>query len=148
MDKRDDALDSAALSAGFFRHLNGGLMDAGDLAAMGLNSIMGQGMIGNAQNSLMGGAIANGSVSNAQQAAWNAATLARSPQVAKSVYPDKDHKPRLNMSLSIVQADNGFIVNIQGAPYTDPAPHIAPTIEDICNIITAQLASRMLDRTE
>lgn len=123
-------------------------MDAGDLAAMGLNSIMGQGMISNAQNSLMGsGAIANGSVSNAQQAAWNAATLARSPQVTKS-YPYKENKPRVEMNLKIVQAENGFIVSLANHYGEVLEPHIAVTIEDICTIITSQLASRMLDRTE
>lgn len=125
-------------------------MDAGDLAAMGLNSIMGQGMIGNAQNSLMGSGLGIGNA--AQAASWNTATATNA---SKSLGPQtlssgqyKEYKPRLTMSLSIMQADNGFVVNIQGAPYTDPAPHIAVTIEDICNIITAQLASRMLDRTE
>jgi hypothetical protein len=111
---------------------------------MGLNSIMGQGMISNAQNSLMGGSIANGAISNAQQASWNAAQLAQ----AKSSYPYKENKPRVSMELSIIQADNGFIVNIGEEQYTGRTPHVAMTIEDVCTIITSQLASRMLDRTE
>jgi hypothetical protein len=113
---------------------------------MGLNSIMGQGMIGNAANSLIGnGAIAGGSISNAQQAAWNTAQLAHT---TKSSYPYKENKPRVSMELSIIQADNGFIVNIGEEQYTGRTPHVAMTIEDVCTIITSQLASRMLDRTE
>jgi hypothetical protein len=141
MDKSDDALDSAALSAGFFKRINGGRMDTGDMAAMGLNSIMGQGMIGNAQNSLMGNA--------AQQASWNAAQInANPPLIVKSSYPYKENKPRVSMQLDIVQADNGFIVNIGEEPFSGRTPHVALTIEDICTIITSQLASRMLDRAE
>lgn len=145
MDESSDALDSAVYAAELCRRINGGDMDTGDIATMGLNSMMGQGIIGNAQNSLMGSGLGIGSA--AQQASWNAATTSAAPRTL-TARPDKEYKPRLNMSLSIVQADNGFIVNIQGAPYTDPAPHIAATIEDICTIITSQLASRMLDRTE
>lgn len=108
-------------------------MDTGDMAAMGLNSIMGQGMIGNAQNSLMG----------------NAAQInANPPLIVKSSYPYKENKPRVSMQLDIVQADNGFIVNIGEEPFSGRTPHIAVTIEDICTIITSQLASRMLDRSE
>ena len=116
---------------------------------MGLNSIMGQGIIGNAANSLMGsGAIANGSISNAQQAAWNTAMLSQGPQVTKSSYPYKENKPRVSMHLDIIQADNGFIVNIDDGKFVERVPHVALTIEDVCTIITSQLASRMLDRTE
>jgi hypothetical protein len=60
----------------------------------------------------------------------------------------KREKPRVSMQLDIVQADNGFIVNIGEEPFTGRSPFIAATIEDICTIITSQLASRMLDRTE
>lgn len=140
MDESSDALDSAVYAAELYNQIQQEQM-------MGLNSVMGQGIIGNANNSMMGSGLGIGNA--AQQATWNAAHTAQlGPQVIKSMYPDKQYKPRLNMSLSIVQADNGFIVNIQGAPYTDPAPHIATTIEDICTIITSQLASRMLERTE
>lgn len=143
MEESSDALDSAVYAAELCRRINGG-----DLS-MGLNSIMGQGMISNAANSLMGsGAISNGSISNAQQAAWNAATLAQGAQITKSSYPYKENKPRVSMQLDIVQADNGFIVNIGDEQFSGRTPHIAVTIEDICTIITSQLASRMLDRTE
>lgn len=141
MDESSDALDSAVYAAELYNQIR-------QEQVMGLNSIMGQGMIGNAANSLIGnGAIASGSISNAQQAqAWNnAATLAHT---TKSSYPFKENKPRVNMELNIVQADNGFIVNIGEDPFTGRTPHIAATIEDICTIITSQLASRMLDRTE
>jgi len=142
MDESSDALDSAVYAAELYNQIRQEQM-------MGLNSVMGQGMIGNAANSLIGnGAIAGGSISNAQQAAWNAATLAQSPMVTKSSHPYKENKPRVSMELSIIQADNGFIVNIGEEQYTGRTPHVAMTIEDVCTIITSQLASRMLDRTE
>ena len=50
------------------------------------------------------------------------------------------------MQLDIVQADNGFIVNIGDDHFGGRTPHIAVTIEDVTTIITSQLASRMLDR--
>ena len=133
MDESSDALDSAVYSAGLYNQ-------ARQEQAMGLNSIMGQGMISNAQNSLMG----SGSISNAQQqAAWNHAHLVKQPHVTLG-----QHKPRVSMQLDIVQADNGFIVNIGEEPYSGRTPFVATTIEDVCTIITSQLASRMLDRTE
>ena len=139
MDESSDALDSAVYAAELYNQIRQEQM-------MGLNSIMGQGMIGNAANSLIGnGAIAGGSISNAQQAAWNTAQLAHT---TKSSYPYKENKPRVSMELSIIQADNGFIVNIGEEQYTGRTPHVAMTIEDVCTIITSQLASRMLDRTE
>lgn len=139
MEESSDALDSAVYAAELYNQIKQEQM-------MGLNSIMGQGMISNAQNSLMGsGGISNGSISNAQQAAWNAATLAHT---TKPSYPYKENKPRVSMELSIIQADNGFIVNIGEEQYTGRTPHVALTIEDICTIITSQLASRMLDRSE
>lgn len=142
MDESSDALDSAVYAAELYNQIR-------QEQVMGLNSVMGQGMIGNSANSLMGNSgISNGSISNAQQAAWNAATLAQSPMVTKSSYPYKENKPRLSMELSIIQADNGFIVNIGEEQYTGRTPHVAMTIEDVCTIITSQLASRMLDRTE
>ena len=145
MDESSDALDSAVYAAELYNQI---LEDR----IMGLNSMMGQGMIGNAQNSLIGnGAIAGGAISNTQQATWNAVAsqnAAALGHVTKSSYPYKENKPRLSMELSIIQADNGFIVNIGEEQYTGRTPHVAMTIEDVCTIITSQLASRMLDRTE
>lgn len=142
MDESSDALDSAVYAAELYNQIQQEQM-------MGLNSIMGQGMIGNAQNSLMGsGGISNGSISNAQQASWNAATLAQGPQVTKSLYPYKENKPRVEMNVKITQAENGFIVSLANHYGDVLEPHIAVTIEDICTIITSQLASRMLDRAE
>lgn len=142
MDESSDALDSAVYAAELYNQIQQEQM-------MGLNSIMGQGMIGNAQNSLMGsGGISNGSISNAQQAAWNAATLAQGPKVTKSSYPYKENKPRVEMNVKITQAENGFIVGLANHYGEMLEPHIAVTIEDVCTIITSQLASRMLDRTE
>jgi hypothetical protein len=135
MEESSDAIDAAIYAAALYNQKQE--------QAMGLNSIMGQGMIGNAQNSLMGSGLGIG----AQQAApWNnAATPAH---ITKSQYADRDAKPRVSMNVKIVQAENGFIVTL-GNHYGDLVdPHIAVTIEDICTIITSQLASRMLDRAE
>lgn len=141
MDESSDALDSAVYAAEFFKRINGGDLD------MGLNSIMGQGIIGNAANSLMGtGGMSNGAISNAQQAQWNAAQQPLVQRTNPSA-PYKENKPRLSMNVNIVQADNGFIVHV-GEMYTDTTPHIAATIEDVCTVITSQLASRMLERVE
>ena len=142
MDESSDALDSAVLSAEYLRRINGG-----DL--MGLNSIAGQGMIGNAQNSLMGQGIGSGAISSAQMntAIANAPLMQRTIPSMSSMPYERD-RSRLNLTLQIVQADNGFIINISDVPYTEPTPHIATTIEDICTIITSQLASKMLERTE
>ena len=139
MDESSDALDSAVYAAELYNRIKQEQM-------MGLNSIMGQGIISNAANSLMGSsAISNGSISNAQQAAWNAATLANT---TKPFQLYKDNKPRVDMHLKITQAENGFIVSV-ASNYGDVLePHIAVTIEDVCTIITSQLASRMLDRSE
>ena len=116
---------------------------------MGLNSIAGQGMIGNAQNSLMGQGIGSGAISSAQMntAIANAPLMQRTIPSMSSMPYERD-RSRLNLTLQIVQADNGFIINISDVPYTEPTPHIATTIEDICTIITSQLASKMLERTE
>jgi len=144
MDESSDALDSAVYSAELYNQI---LEDR----IMGLNSMMGQGMIGNSANSLMGGSIANGM--SAQQASWNAAQNAKvlnTPLVQRTNLsaPYKENKPRVNMELTIVQADNGFIINIGDDHFTGRTPHVAMTIEDVCTIITSQLASRMLDRSE
>lgn len=132
MEESSDALDSAVYAAELYNQIR-------QEQAMGLNSIMGQGMISNAQNSLMGSSLGIG----AQQAhAWNNANTVAAPQIYKR------EKSRVSMQLDIVQADNGFVVNIGEEPYMGRSPFIAATIEDICTIITSQLASRMLDRSE
>jgi hypothetical protein len=135
MEESSDALDSAVYAAELYNQIKQEQM-------MGLNSIMGQGMIGNAQNSLMGsGAIAGGSISNAQQAAWNTAQLSQATR--REVRTD-----RIEMHVKILQAENGFIVSVCNSYGDVLSPHIAPTIEDVNTVITSQLASRMLDRTE
>lgn len=149
MDESSDALDSAVYAAELYNQIQQEQM-------MGLNSIMGQGMIGNAQNSLMGSGLgigSNGAVSNAQQAALNVAAMHNTattlgPKIIKSSYPYKENKPRVEMNVKITQAENGFIVSLANHYGEVLEPHIAVTIEDVMTIITSQLASRMLDRTE
>lgn len=71
-------------------------------------------------------------------------TIANTPLVMKTA----GYNPRLELHLSIMQADNGFVINI-GTEYGSRADiHIATTIEEVTNIITSQLASRMLDRVK
>ncbi len=77
------------------------------------------------------------------------AAISNTPLVMKtSLGPDRIIRSKVELSLNIIQAENGFIVHI-GHHYgglTDV--HIAATLEDVNTIITSQLASRMLDRTE
>ena len=109
------------LSAATQRQINGGLMNSGMAGALG--------------NAVQGSVLSN-----------NTATISNSPLVMKT--PDRNYRSKVELSLNIVQAENGFIVHV-GNHYgglTDV--HIAATLEDVNTIITSQLASRMLDRTE
>jgi hypothetical protein len=94
-----------------------------------------QGMLAGAQPSL----VSNNTVGQ----------IANTPLVARtSLGSDRTYRSKVELSLQIIQAENGFIVHI-GNHYgglTDA--HIAATLEDVNTIITSQLASRMLDRTE
>jgi len=77
----------------------------------------------------------------------NATISPQAPLVSKRYMPDT-YSSRLEMNLSIVQADNGFVVNV-GNEYGSRADvHIAKTIEEVTTIITSQLASRMLDKVK
>ncbi len=111
------------LSAATQRNINGGLMNTGIAGAMG-NA---------AQNSVLA---SNAAISN-------------TPLVMKTnIGPERTIRSKVELGLNIIQAENGFIVHV-GNHYgglTDV--HIAATLEDVNTIITSQLASRMLDRTE
>ena len=52
------------------------------------------------------------------------------------------------MLVKITEAENGFIVGICNSYGEVMSPHIAATMEDVNTVITSQLASKMLDRTE
>ncbi len=118
------------LSAATQRQVNGGLMNSGMAGALGNAA---QGMHAGAQNSVL--------ASNA--------TISNAPLVMKTnIGPERTYRSKVELSLNIIQAENGFIVHV-GNHYgglTDV--HIAATLEDVNTIITSQLASRMLDRTE
>ncbi len=92
-----------------------------------------------------------GAMGNAAQGSVLAsnAAISNTPLVMKtSPGPDRIIRSKVELSLNIIQAENGFIVHV-GNHYgglTDV--HIAATLEDVNTIITSQLASRMLDRTE
>ena len=73
-----------------------------------------------------------------QNATWSGPKVSR-PEVK----PD-----RTEMHVKITQAENGFIVGICNSYGDVLSPHIAVTMEDVNTIITSQLASRMLDRSE
>jgi hypothetical protein len=111
------------LSAATQRQINGGLMNTGIAGAMG--------------NAAQGSVLASN------------AAISNTPLVMKtSPGPDRIIRSKVELSLNIIQAENGFIVHV-GNHYgglTDV--HIAATLEDVNTIITSQLASRMLDRTE
>lgn len=79
----------------------------------------------------------------------SSSSIANTPLVAKTARGMAEgYNPRLEMHLTIVQADNGFVINL-GNEYGGRADiHIAATIEDVNIIITSQLASRMLDRVK
>ncbi len=107
------------------RQINGGLMNTGIAGAMG--------------NAAQGSILSNNTVGQ----------IANTPLVARtSLGPDRAYRSKVELGLQIIQAENGFIVHV-GNHYgglTDV--HIAATLEDVNTIITSQLASRMLDRTE
>ena len=71
------------------------------------------------------------------------------PLVMKTnIGPERTYRSKVELSLQIVQAENGFIVHVGNHYGSLTDVHIAATLEDVNTIITAQLASRMLDRTE
>jgi hypothetical protein len=125
-------LEAMRLSAAAQRKINGGLMNTGIASAMGNAA---QGMLAGAQQSTL----SNNTVGQ----------IANTPLVARtSLGTDRIIRSKVELSLNIIQAENGFIVHV-GNHYgglTDV--HIAATLEDVNTIITSQLASRMLDRTE
>jgi hypothetical protein len=88
-------------------------------------------------------------LANNGAAQWNAAqgmnTGAQMPLYPKTY---EVRNERLEMLVKIVQAENGFIVNICNSYGDVLHPHIAASMEDVTTIVTSQLASRMLDRTE
>ena len=106
------------------RKINGGLM------SLGVGS---QAAIG---NSMLASNTANTLIANAPLVAKTARGMA------------EGYSTRLEIGLNITQADNGFVIHI-GNQYGGAVDvHIAKTIEEVTNIITSQLASRMLDRVK
>lgn len=149
MDKSSDALDAATYFAALHKRINGGRMPNSLVG-----SLLGQNITASQANQL-GLANANAAAgqqligNGAQQASWNAAqgmhTGAQMPLYPKA----RDvRNERLEMHVKITQAENGFIVNVCNAYGDILQPHIAATMEDVTTIVTSQLASRMLDRTE
>ncbi len=75
--------------------------------------------------------------------------IANTPLVMKTnIGPERTIRSKVELSLQIVQAENGFIVHVGNHYGSLTDVHIAVTLEDVNTIITSQLASRMLDRTE
>lgn len=105
------------------RKINGGLM------SLGVGS---QAAIG---NSMLASNTANTLIANAPLVAKTARGMA------------EGYSTRLEIGLNITQADNGFVIHISNH-YGAAEVHIAKTIEEVTNIITSQLASRMLDRVK
>lgn len=123
-------------------------MDASDLASVGMGGLLG--------TSIGPTGIANNIA--AQNQAYGAqasqANIWQTPQVTKSHVAMQTGggykaKSRVELMVHIVEAENGFVVNVGQAGFGHTsAAHIAATMEDITTIVTSQLASRMLDRTE
>ncbi len=120
------------LSAATQRNINGGLMNTGIASSMGNAA---QGMHAGAQHSIL--------------ASNTVGQIANTPLVMKTnIGPERTIRSKVELSLQIVQAENGFIVHVGNHYGSLTDVHIAVTLEDVNTIITSQLASRMLDRTE
>lgn len=94
--------------------------------------------------SLAGGSAGVGSLMSsaaAQQHQMNA-LMNNSVTTAKTAYPYESNRIKTDLNARITQAVNGWVILIDGEA------HIAPTLEDVSLVITSQLASRMLDRTD
>ena len=142
MDKSSDALDAATYFAALHKRINGGRMPNSLVG-----SLLGQNITAS-QVSMMsqGNSGQLGLANNAAQGNW-----ASSSNIAQGALYPKTYdvrNERLEMMVKIVQAENGFIVNICNAYGDILHPHIAASMEDVTTIVTSQLASRMLDRTE
>jgi hypothetical protein len=140
MDKSSDALDAATYFAALHKRINGGRMPNSLVG-----SLLGQN-ITSSQASMMsqGNSGQLGLANNAAQ--WNpSANIVKG--TIKPMYPDV-RNDRLELFFKVTQAENGFIVGISNHYGDVVQPHIATTMEDVTTIVTSQLASRMLDRTE
>lgn len=145
MDESSDALDAAVYTAALHRQINGGCMPSSIVGSM-LGQNISSGQLGGIANS----AAQQANNAAQQQAQWNAAqgmAGAQMPMYPKTMDVRVD-RSRLEMHVKITQAENGFIVGISNAYGEILSPHIAATMEDVTTIITSQLASKMLDRTE
>jgi hypothetical protein len=90
---------------------------------------------------LFGGVISNaaqGMVSNAQ--AYNQAVMARTPHVK--------YEKRMTLHVNIEQAGNGFIVGFANHYGELVDKRVATNIEQVQEIITSEMASRMLEESK
>ena len=142
MDKSSDALDAATYFAALHKRINGGRMPNSLVG-----SLLGQNITASQVSMMSQGSSGQlGLANNAAQGNW-----ASSSNIAQGALYSKTYdvrNERLEMMVKIVQAENGFIVNICNAYGDILHPHIAASMEDVTTIVTSQLASRMLDRTE
>ena len=138
---RSDVIDAAVYFTGLLKRINGGLMPntiVGSLLGANISAspaaMMSQG--GNAAQGMHTGAMSP----------LQANSTRYGPQVTKTPYAID--RGRMEMLVKITEAENGFIVGICNSYGDVLTPHIAATMEDVNTIITSQLASKMLDRTE
>lgn len=94
---------------------------------------------------LFGGTMANaaqGMISNtsAQQHAYNQAVVARTPHVK--------YEKRMTLHVHIEQAGNGFIVGFASHYGEIIDKRVATNIEQVQEIITSEMASRMLEESK
>ena len=95
-----------------------------------------QGMIG---GSLGAGALSQ-TIANAQAQAYNQAVMARTPHVK--------YEKRMTLHVNIEQAGNGFIVGFANHYGEIIDKRVATNIEQVQEIITSEMASRMLEESK
>ncbi len=83
---------------------------------------------------------AQGMVSNAQAHAYNQAVVARTPHVK--------YEKRMTLHVNIEQAGNGFIVGFANHYGELIDKRVATNIEQVQEIITSEMASRMLEESK
>lgn len=151
MSLGSDVIDAAVYCTGLLKRINGGLMPnsiVGSLLGQNITSSQAS-MMSQGNSGQLGLALGN-------NAAQGMHTGAMSPLQANSTWsgaqvtktPYAIDRGRMEMLVKITEAENGFIVGICNSYGEVMSPHIAATMEDVNTIITSQLASKMLDRTE
>lgn len=141
MSLGSDVIDAAVYCTGLLKRINGGLMPnslIGSLLGQNITSSQAS-MMSQGNNAAQG--MHTGAMSPLQaNSTWSGAQVTKTPYAID--------RGRMEMLVKITEAENGFIVGICNSYGEVMSPHIAATMEDVNTVITSQLASKMLDRTE